>query len=167
MNFRSFKAVVLICLLGLFLIALASGIMAQSPQPSLAPVNPAFVDYFQRMARGMLLQTTEEGYPLGLIPPPVDLSQIRAPRVLQGQVLSLPATYDLRTQGRLTAIRDQGNCGSCWAFAAYGSFESCLLPGESTNFSENHLKNMSGFDLGCCDGGNSYMLAGLPSNQPT
>jgi len=122
----------------------------------LAPVNPAFIDYMERQARGELVQTTEEGYPLGLIPPPVDLSQVKAPKSLHG-IVSFPAVYDLRPLGKLTAVRDQANCGSCWAFGAYGSLESCLLPGELTNFSENNLKNRSGFDISCCNGGNHLM----------
>lgn len=39
----------------------------------------------------------------------------------------LPTSYDLRTQGCVTEIRDQGNWGHCWTFATYASLESCLL----------------------------------------
>lgn len=155
-----FRTCVAACLIILCMTVLALGVMAQSPQPSLAPLNPAFVNHFQRQSFGLLTNATEEGYPLGLIPPPVDLSQVKPPRQLQGrELLSLPASFDLRTQGKLTAIRDQANCGSCWAFACYGSLESALLPGETRNVSENHLKNNAGFDVSCCDGGNSFMTS--------
>ncbi|OPJ60200.1 lectin like domain-containing protein [Clostridium oryzae] len=65
----------------------------------------------------------------------------------------LPAKYDLRKLKRITPIRDQGTLGTCWAFAAYGSLESTLLPKEKQDFSENNLINKSGFDNNYNDGG--------------
>ncbi len=54
----------------------------------------------------------------------------------------LPSYYDLRKLGKLTSVGDQGTSGVCWAFASLGSLESCLLPYESWNFSENNMKNI-------------------------
>ena len=70
---------------------------------------------------------------------------------------NLPTSYDLRTLNKVTSVKDQGNAGTCWAFATYGSLESSLLPGENWNFSENHMKNLlspsspEGFDFGIND----------------
>lgn len=39
----------------------------------------------------------------------------------------LPEKFDLRETGQVTPVKDQGNLGLCWAFATYGSLESCML----------------------------------------
>jgi hypothetical protein len=39
----------------------------------------------------------------------------------------LPASYDLRDLGLATPIKNQGNCGSCWAFARTRAFETALI----------------------------------------
>lgn len=38
-----------------------------------------------------------------------------------------PAQIDLRDIGHLTSIKNQGNCGACWAFATICTIESLLL----------------------------------------
>lgn len=121
-----------------------------------APINPAFLKYLQDFDMGQIQTFTDEGYPLGDIPSIIDLSHVRFVRERELDT-AFPTTYFLGDLGRLTAIRDQGGCGSCWSFATYGSLESCLMPGESRNFAEEHLIDNHGFDLGECAGGNVDM----------
>jgi C1A family cysteine protease len=73
--------------------------------------------------------------------------------------LQLPTSFDLRSGGYVTSVKDQGSCGSCWTFATYAALESSILldSGSLEDFSENHLKNYHGFDWGPCDGGNAQI----------
>jgi len=117
-----------------------------------APLNEAFEAHL----RDQTMQRSLAGRPSGIVPSPLDLSHMRGRQVTPGRealAYSLPARYDLRELGRVTPAEDQYYCGSCWTFAACGSLESCLLPSEPCNFSENNFKNTHGFDPACCDGG--------------
>lgn len=40
---------------------------------------------------------------------------------------TLPKTYDLRDEGRVTSVKDQGDEGFCWNFATTASMESSIL----------------------------------------
>lgn len=50
---------------------------------------------------------------------------------------------DWRAVGGVTAVRDQGSCGSCWAFSALGAVESSRLInlGIEQDLSEQQLVN--------------------------
>ncbi len=77
----------------------------------------------------------------------------------QADPVGLPASFSWAPDG-ITSVKNQGGCGSCWAFASYGSMESnVLVEGDGTTWdlSENHLKNYHGFDPGPCYGGNIWM----------
>ena len=81
-----------------------------------------------------------------------NLSKI-APAKLKS-LTALPAKWDWRDHNGVTAIRDQGNCGSCWAFGTIGIFESFLQIKNSvtTNLSEQHLVSCNPWGYGCGGG---------------
>ncbi|MCX5919180.1 MAG: BACON domain-containing carbohydrate-binding protein [Deltaproteobacteria bacterium] len=71
---------------------------------------------------------------------------------------ALPTALDWRENGGnfVTGVRDQGDCGSCWAFAATAALESNTLISQKTpnvdlNLSEQVVVSCSG--AGSCDGG--------------
>lgn len=76
----------------------------------------------------------------------------------------LPSAYDARKAGRTSPVKDQGDLGTCWAFASLLALESALLPDETFDFSEDHMSNNPSFNLGQEDGGEytmsmAYLLA--------
>lgn len=42
----------------------------------------------------------------------------------RAQLAALPTSVDWRTANIVTAVKDQGHCGSCWSFAAASTIES-------------------------------------------
>lgn len=132
-------------------LATASFAPTQSGNLQRAPLNAAFVAYMNQGGQPLV---TGDGHYLGAIPSPLDLSHLKGQQVFSPRAVTLPPSYDLRTLGRVTSVKNQLSCGSCWAFAAMGSLESILLPGGTWDFSENNLKNLHGFDWSPCAGGN-------------
>ena len=128
-----------------------------APTLEISPLNPAFDQYRNRAKQPLRepINQTLNTQSLGYVPSPFLLPNQNTKNLNTN--LSLPSSYDLRTTNKLTEIRDQKTSGSCWAFAAYASLESALIPEQKLDFSENNLKNNSGFDFGPNNGGNDNM----------
>ena len=102
-------------------------------------------------------------YPTGLIVTAAELADNRAKidaanRLLRasGINISYPASWDWRSKGMVTEVRDQRSCGACVAFAALAVEESTWLIANSShnyNLSEWYLFQIAGGD---CSTGSQY-----------
>lgn len=143
----------------LFLFSGNSILLSQKPILK-KEINPAFQDWKNRKYE----KSYAFGHPLGEIPNPykinVELPDYMKRRLEKYEVT--PESFDLRTNGKVTSVKDQGHCGSCWAFATMGSIESGLLINEKSNFdfSEDNLNTCHPpFIVEPCQGGNTYISA--------
>ncbi|KAF7268187.1 hypothetical protein GWI33_018649 [Rhynchophorus ferrugineus] len=68
--------------------------------------------------------------------------------------VAIPTSFDWRSKGVLNAVKDQGNCGSCWAFASVAVVESAyaIKTGNLLSLSEQQLVD--------CARGGSYISEG-------
>lgn len=66
----------------------------------------------------------------------------------------LPTEINYVSTGKVSRVKNQGKCGSCWAFSTTGAVESRLrlLFNRSDHLSEQHLLDCSASNHGC-DGG--------------
>merc|ERR1712176_1311849 len=67
-----------------------------------------------------------------------------------------PASIDWRPKGAVSAVKDQGECGSCWAFSATEEIESqiSMATGNLPKLSTQQIISCDKTDDGC-DGGNT------------
>lgn len=157
------KMTLLFVMAGMVFFSISAGIDEKTPVWKAAPPNPEFVHWMQNWpiesAGG---EWTIDGHPLGHIPAPVNVEYFWTdPEYDLIEADTLLAKYDLRTKNKLTEVRDQGSCGSCWAFATFSSLESVLMPKQKRDFSEEQLIEKHGLKGGDCDGGNLYFSMAL------
>jgi len=128
-----------------------------------------------------------DGHGTGALAPMMDLSHITGQRMPDGSLVgespmaAPPPSFDWRTQNKVTSVKNQGNCGSCYAHAGIANVESKILIDTNTtppgpNYSENNAKECDwraknnwtdpfNYTWGSCYGGNYYMLASLFSQK--
>jgi len=100
----------------------------------------------------------------GLVPP--DNWWVGAPfREMRLSVAAPPEPFNWCDEGACPPIRNQGPCGSCWAFATVGPLESNILieGGEAADLSEQYLVSCTA--AGNCGGGwwaHDYHMAEYP-----
>jgi C1A family cysteine protease len=69
-------------------------------------------------------------------------------------ILATPASVDWREKGAITPVKNQGQCGSCWAFSSTGALEGhhFIKTGKLLSFSEQQLVDCEKDDQGCNGG---------------
>ena len=77
-----------------------------------------------------------------------------------------PAAYDWRDYGRVSPVKDQGSCGSCWAFSTVANLEGLYYAnkGVMKTFSEQMLVDCDTSDSGCNGGLMEYAFTWLKKN---
>lgn len=83
---------------------------------------------------------------------------------LDNEVRTIPYAYNYENVGRISKVRNQGNLGTCWAFASLTALETTLMPEELLEFSVDHMTMNNSFSLSQDDGGDytmsmAYLLA--------
>ena len=77
-----------------------------------------------------------------------------------------PSSYDWRDYGRVSDVKDQGSCGSCWSFATVANLEGLYAKekGVIKTFSEQMLVDCDTSDSGCNGGLMEYAFTWLKKN---
>jgi C1A family cysteine protease len=132
MIFNRGKKLKIICsLIILFIVALmplgsVSDLRAEENETfQMAPINPEFLEFWGN--------PPEPFY--GYVPPPIDLSHLdEIPVERLQKAATLPSEFDWRDTGKVTSVKNQNPCGTCWCFGTTSVLESAVLIGEDTGY---------------------------------
>ncbi len=144
------------------LFILSQVINLQAQELKRAPLNPEYMKYIKQKKAGKVSpRINHEGHGMGFVPSPMYYNT-KVPGQIEKKKLkaNLPEKYDLREEGYLTSVKDQGSVGSCWTFGVVAAIESAWLKlgYPADDLSEENMATCHGFEYEKDEGGN-YEIA--------
>jgi len=157
----------IICLFALFALSLAASPLESTPAVSHHLIDRINNDQTVQWTAGV--NTRFEGMNLAQVKKQCGVlhSDVKAPVIQDAVAQAIPASFDARDQWgakcpSLYDIRDQGSCGSCWAFGAAEAMSDRICI--SNNGASNPILSAEDLVSCCilvcgmgCDGGNPLM----------
>jgi len=98
----------------------------------------------------------------------VDESVVPVQYLAHDPLAATVESVDWVSKGGVTPVKDQGGCGSCWAFSAMASVESVhrINSGQIVNLAEQQLVDCNTGNSACQGGSATSALQWLVSNPP-
>ena len=117
-----------------------------------------------------IIENPIEGHGIGHEPSEMDLSHLTGKEIPKRyiSVMQPPTSLDWRSSGKVTPVKDQGACNSCYAFASIACFESKVLihNGGTYDLSEDNVKECEYYQS-CCNPSNFFKVASFLSQSGT